>query len=265
MIYVMECGPIFRGGLETWAVFSLNLKTRGVTCHIAANRDEARAAMAAELRGAEVGCCASLARFGRRLGWRVETTPDTVRDLACVMMVGVEHQTTLGSLAFTTLAEAWLRASAGFLETKPWRGLTMHDGIDAHFEGRIPCSRVLAVFGSGRLPPGLVMFRDRAAFERAHKATLEDLDEAIVLTLGGETGAIATAMKANYGRAFHPLLVRLTKGQIGLIPEEEFRLLIAAIAAMTSYGTGRPFGHGKVEDVEATVMPWGPAPSVSIN
>lgn len=265
MIYVMECGPIFRCGRETWAVFSLNLTTRGVACHISARRDEARDAMASELRGATVGCCASLGRFGRRLGWCVEATPDTVRDLACVMMVGVEHQVTLGPLAFTPLAEAWLRACAGFLETKPWRRLTLHDGIDAHFEGRVPCSRVLAVSGSGRVPPGLVMLPDRRAFDRAQDVSSYELEEAIVLTLGDEASAISTAMKGNYGCSFHPLLVRLVKGQLAPLAEDEFKLLIAAVAAMTSYGTGRPFGHATVEDVEATVMPWGPAPSATIN
>ena len=51
MIYVMECGPVLQGALETWVVFSLNLSTRGVTCHLASRRDDARQATAAELFG----------------------------------------------------------------------------------------------------------------------------------------------------------------------------------------------------------------------
>lgn len=265
MIYVMECGPILQGALETWVVFSLDLSTRGVTCHIASRRDDARKATAQELFGAPVGCCASLGTFGRPLGWRVKPTPDTVRFLACVMMVGVEHQVALGPLAFSALTEAWLRACAGFLDTAPWRRLTAHDGIDAHFEGRVPCSRVLVCTGSGRMPPGLVMLKDRAAFDRAQTAGTHELEDAIILTLGLETSAITTALQRNYGFAFHPLLLRLQKGQFGRLSGDDFRLLIAAVGAMTSYGTGRPFGHATVEDVEATVMPWGPSPSATVN
>ncbi len=265
MIYVMECGPILQGALETWVVFSLDLSTSGVTCHIASRRDDARKATAAELSGATVSCCASLSTFGRPFGWRVKPTPERVRDLACVMMVGIEHQTALGPLAFSPLTEAWLRACAGFLDTAPWRRLTAHDGIDAHFEGRNPGSRVLVVTGSGRLPPGLVMLPDRAAFERAQTAGLHELEDAIILTLGREASATSTALQRNYGFGFHPLLLRLEKGKFGRLSQEDFKLLIAAICAMTSYGTGRPFGHATVEDVEATVMPWGPTPSATLN
>jgi len=171
----------------------------------------------------------------------------------------------LGPLAFSPLTEAWLRACASFLDTAPWKRLTSHDGIDAHFEGRTPCSRVLVCIGSGRMPPGLVMLPDREAFERAQTKGTHELEDAIILTLGAETSAITSALKTNYGFAFHPLLLRLQKGKFGRLLEEDFRLLIASVCAMTSYGTGRPFGHARVEDLEATVMPWGPAPSVTLN
>lgn len=265
MIYVMECGPVLQGALETWVVFSLNLSTRGVTCHLASRRDDARQATAAELIGATVGCCASLGTFGREFGWRVKPTPATVRDLACVMMVGVEHQITLGPLAFSPLTEAWLRACAGFLDTAPWKRLTVHDGIDAHFEGGVQGSRVLAVTGAGRVPPGLVMLPDRAAFERAQTSGPHELEDAIILTLGSEHSAITTVLKSNYDRAFHPLLMRLQHGKLARLTEDDFKLFIAALAAMTSYGTGRPSGHARVDDVEATVMPWGTAPSATLN
>lgn len=266
MIYVMECGPIFQDSVECWAVLSFDPASRAVSNLISTRRQEVRSAMAEQLRGRSVACCASLGKFGRALGWQVKPVPPAVRDLACLTWVGVEHQRTLGSMAFTPMLEALLRACAGFLAVAPWRRFPATQALEATFEGRLRAHRVLAVAGAGRLPPSLVVLPDRAAFERVHRrdegALLED---AVIVTLDPTPSPTAQALQLNYGPRFHPRLLRLRKGEDSSFSGEDLTLLVAALAATTSLGVGRPVGRASVAHVHATVVLAGADQAAALN
>ena len=253
MIYVMECGPVPQGLLESWVVFALNPSTRQVTTHIAPTRTVAREATAEQLRGLPVECCEALGPFGRAHGWQVRPVPPDVGEIVCVTLTSLEQRATLGPLAFTPLIEAWLSASAMFLEAAPWRTLTSTQALEARVDGKRMLSRVLAVTGRSRVPPGLIMLPNQAAFDRAQSPGADELDDVVVLTLDDETGPVSRAMQRQYGRAFHPLLLRLQQGRVSTLSENDFKLLIASMRATTSLALGAPIGRGGVGDVEVTV------------
>lgn len=168
MIYVMECGPLFHRGAECWLVFSIDMMNRSVKTRVMQHRDDARREVLTAIGGAPAKCCASLAEFGRPQGWRVESPPDEVLTLAALTLVGLENQEQLGMLAFSPVAEVWLRSCAVFLEARPWEQFTSYVPLQVTFTGRTTTTRVVAVGGAGRLPPSLTVLKDHEAFARAH-------------------------------------------------------------------------------------------------
>jgi hypothetical protein len=256
MFFVMECGPTFHGPREVWLVFSMELATREVSVRVAPDRDVARAEMAKHVAGAEVVCGESLADFGGPHGWHVHPIPEELRSLACVLLVGLEHEWSLGPLARAPMLEALLRASAMFLDVAPWRQFSSHHPLEVRLRGKLEGTRILTVAGQGLLPPSLLVLPDRAQFERAQTPGGE-LRDALVVTLDQPPTTIAREVKLAYGASFHPILMRLRDGRLGRFSEADLEVLTASLAAVTSLAAGQAVGNASgratVGDVEALV------------
>lgn len=254
MIYVMECGPLPDG---SWLVFSLDRENRQTKVRAMEDRHDARNAVAIELVNARgVHCCASLAEFGRELGWRVSSTPDEVLQLAAQTLVGMENREVLGMLAFGPAADAWLRASAMFLDVEPWEVFGMKTPLTVTFSGESPVTRVVAVGGRSVMPPSLLMLPDRRAYERfATRGEKTGLEDALIAGFDLVPGAISASVGLAYGRAFHPILLRLEKGRPSAITESELLQLAGALGATASLATGRGMGRAVIDGVEAIAVP----------
>ena len=200
MIYVMECGPVVLERRRHWVVFSLDSSTRKVMTRVAPVREHARKAVADELGRAPATCCASLGEFGRERGWQVRPVPEDVLALAGVTLVGLEHQDLLGPQAVSPQTEALLRACAMFLDTAPWLQFSSYEPLAVTFTADPPITRVLAVAGSGRLPPGLIMVEGEAAFWRAHSRSDPVLDDAVIVSLPAPPDVISDTLEPRLRR-----------------------------------------------------------------
>lgn len=259
MIYVTECGPVFHSKRAQWVVLSLDSSTRRVMTRVAPTRAEARKSMLDDLCGAPAACCESLAG----LGWQVQPPPEEVLALIAVTLVGLEHQDSLGPLAFSRQTEALLRACAMFIDTGPWRQFTAYEPLDVSFGGASPASRVVAVGGSGIMPPSLIMMPDRAAFERAQRDARSSggFDDAVIIGLDDPPDLVSDTIELAFGEAFHPRLLRLHRGQPANFSADDLARLTAALAAVTSLASGRPVGRAVVGELEAIVVPCPAQPS----
>lgn len=255
MIYVMECGPVVLERRRHWVVFSLDSSTRKVMTRVAPVREHARKAVADELGRAPATCCASLGEFGRERGWQVRPVPEDVLALAGVTLVGLEHQDLLGPQAVSPQTEALLRACAMFLDTAPWLQFSSYEPLAVTFTADPPITRVLAVAGSGRLPPGLIMVEGEAAFWRAHSRSDPVLDDAVIVSLPAPPDVISDTLELAFGEAFHPRLLRLRGGKPVPMSGQDLAHLTAALAATASLATGRPAGRAVAGELEAIVVP----------
>ena len=253
MIYVMECGPVFHSKRAQWVVLSLDPSTRRVMTRVAPTRDEARQSMRTDLGGAPAACCESLAG----LGWEVQPPPEEVLALTAVTLVGLEHQDMLGPLAFSRQTEALLRACAMFIDTAPWRQFTAYEPLHVTFSGERQATRVVAVGGSGTLPPSLIMLPDRAAFDRAQRDARSSggFDDAVIIGLDDPPDLVSDTLELAFGDPFHPRLLRLHRGQPTDFAADDLARLTAALAAVTSLATGRAVGRAVVGELEAIVVP----------
>ncbi|MDP1826022.1 MAG: hypothetical protein Q8L48_22345 [Archangium sp.] len=257
MIYVMECGPVFHSKRAQWVVLSLDSSTRRVMTRVAPTREEARQSMRADLGGAPAACCPSLAG----LGWEVQPPPDEVLALTAVTLVGLEHQDVLGPLAFSRQTEALLRAGAMFLDTAPWRQFNAYEPLHVTFGGEV--TRVVAVGGSGTLPPSLIMLPDQPAFERAQRDARAKggFDDAVIIGLDDPPDLVSDTIELAFGEAFHPRLLRLHRGKPTSFSADDLLRLTAALAAVTSLAAGRAVGRAVVGELEAIVVPCRAQPS----
>lgn len=257
MIYVMECGPVNHRGRECWLVFSLDLSSRQTKLRVTWRRKDARDAVASELGGAKAACCASLADFGRPLGWRVRSVPDEVLKLAAQALVGLENEEALGMLAYSPVADAWLRACVAFLDVRPWENFTIHTPLTVTFTRDTPETRVVSIGGAGSMPPSLMLLPDRAALDCLSRddGGKTGLEEAFIMGFDELDSAAADALGLAYGATFHPVLLRLRAGKPQPVTELELLELTCALAAVTSLATGRPVGRAVVDGLEAIVLP----------
>lgn len=257
MIYVMECGPLPD---DSWLVFSLDRMSRQTKVRAMETREDARHAVAIELVGAVgVRCCASLGEFGRDRGWRVDSVPEEVLRLAAQTLVGLENQEVLGMLAFAPAADAWLRASAMFLDVAPWAVFGMKTPLTVTFSGESPLTRVVAVGGRSVMPPSLLLLPDRHAYERfATRGEQTGLEDALIAGFDLVPGAISASVGLAYGQAFHPVLLRLRGGKPSKLTEGELLQLAGALAATASLATGRGMGRAVVDGVEVIAVPLAP-------
>lgn len=254
MIYVMECGPVSLRDRECWLAFSFDLLTRQTKTRVANDRDQARHEVASALGGARASCCAALGDFGRQRGWRVESPPEEVLELAALTLVGMENEAALGMLAYSPVAEAWLRSCAMFMDARPWEQFTSHEPLAVTFHGPAPGTSVLAIGGAGSLPPSLAMLPDRAAFDRVQQGG-RDLTDALLLGLEVRPGPVSASVGLAFGEAVHPVVLRLRRGKPRLVKEAELHRLAAALAAIASLASGRPVGRAVVGELEAVVVP----------
>lgn len=236
---------------EEWLIFAFNPSSREVKSRVAPSREEARRVLAAELTG-RVECCPSLADFGRAPGWRVAPVPPEVKTLACVLLLGFEHEWALGPLLASPLVEALLRACVLFLEAAPWRRFTSHQPLQARFTGALSGTRTFAVGGSGLLGPSLIILPDRAAFERSQRPQGE-LEEVLLVAFEGGPSALTLATEALFGFGFHPQLLSLKGGSAATLSEGDLKLLLTGLAATAALGSGMDVGRGAAAGVEVTV------------
>jgi hypothetical protein len=264
MNYVMELGPLADG---SWAVFAVDLGVAGdraISSRMALSQSLARTDLAEALGQQKVTCCPSLASFGRKRGWKSGPVPAEVWCMAATLAASLDVEA-LDDLVCSPLIDAWLRACVMFLEAEPWQRFDSRVPLLARLEGTQSGSRVLAVTGRAQLPPGLIVLPDRQAFERSHQDGSEDgLDDAVVLTLDGRPGALSTVMARAFGRAFHPTLLCLRKGEPGFLTAAELGLLCTSLGAVASLGTGLDVGVGRMQGLSTSVsaLPrWAKAPA----
>lgn len=181
MIYVMECGPANHHGRDAWLVFALDLTNDQAKVRVAPRRKDARREVLAALGGAPASCCDSLADFGRPHGWRVAAAPERVLQLAAQTLVGLENEATLGMVAYSPIADAWLRACAAYYELAPWNSFSIRQPLTVSFTKEEPDTRVLAVGGSGGLPPSLIALPDAAAYSRFSASGDPFFDDAFIM------------------------------------------------------------------------------------
>ncbi len=258
MIYVMECGPVHHRGRESWLVFALDLNDDQAKVRAAPRRKDARREVVKALAGAPASCCASLADFGRQHGWRVASVPERVLKLAAQTVVGLENEDTLGMVAYSPIADAWLRSCALFYETAPWTAFSIRQPLTVTFTKEVPDTRVLAIGGAGGLPPSLIMLPDSGAYSRFSNSGEPHFEDAFIMGFDDCASAMAHAVGLAYGAAFHPVVLRLRQSKAALIAPDELLHLACALAATASLATGRPVGRAVIDGLEAIVLPLTP-------
>ena len=255
MIYVMECGPVIHRYRDCWLVFALDLTNDQAKVRVAPRRKDARHEVVKALAGAPASCCASLGDFGRQHGWRVASVPERVLRLAAQTMVGLENEDALGMVAYSPIADAWLRACVAFYETAPWREFSIRQPLTVTFTKATHDTRVLAVGGSGDLPPSLIMLPDAAAYSRFSIAGAPHFEDAFIMGFDDGASPMGHAVGLAYGAAFHPIVMRMRESKPALISPDELLHLACALAATASLATGRPVGRAVIDGLEAIVLP----------
>lgn len=258
MIYVMECGPVHHRGRDGWLVFALDLKDNQAKVRVAHRRKDARREVVRALAGAPASCCASLADFGRAHGWRVASVPERVLQLAAQTVVGLENEETLGMVAYSPIADAWLKSCAAFYETAPWNSFSIRQPLTVTFTRDKPEARVIAVGGSGGLPPSLIMLPDLAAYSRFSGSGDPHFDDAFIMGFDDHASAMSHAVGLAYGATFHPVVLRLRESKPALMSPDELLHLACALGATASLATGRPVGRAVIDGLEAIVLPLTP-------
>lgn len=268
MIYVMEAEPIEYNGRESWLCLSLNLIDRQAKVRASPSREESRMMVAEAIaddprsKGIPVVCCPSLAEFGEGNGWNSMAPPDEVLQLTAEALVGMENQATLGMLAFTPTADAWLRTSALFLSAEPWRLMSIKDPIVITFtpkDGGPQTTRIACVGGAGTMPPSLLLLPDEAAFSRLSKApenqriTTTGLEHSLLAGFDSRASGVRNAVERAYGVPFHPILLNLRNGHATSISDRELLELAAALGAIASL-TERPVGRAQIDQLEAIAV-----------
>ncbi len=239
-------------------VFSLDLQNDQAKVRVTQRRKDARREVVKALAGAPASCCASLGDFGRQHGWRVASVPERVLRLAAQTMVGLENEDTLGMVAYSPIADAWLRASVAFYENAPWRLLSIREPLSVTFTKDEPDTRVLAVGGSGELPPSLIMLPDAAAYSRFADSFKPNFEDAFIMGFDDCASAMSHAVGLAYGATFHPVVLRMRQSQPQLVSPDELLHLACALAATASLATGRPVGRAVIDGLEAIVLPLTP-------
>lgn len=258
MIYVMECGPVHHRGREGWLVFALDLKDDQAKVRVTPRRKDARWEMVRALAGAPASCCASLSDFGRAQGWRVASVPERVLKLAAQTVVGLENEEALGMVAYSPIADAWLRASTAFFETAPWKSFSIREPLTVTFTKATHDTRVLAAGGSGGLPPSLIMLPNLASYSRFSASAEPDFDDAFIMGFGDHASTMRDVVGLAYGACFHPIVVRVRQSRPSLVSPDELLHLACALAATASLTTGRPVGRAVIDGLEAIVLPLTP-------
>ena len=161
-------------------------------------------------------------------------------------------------VAYSPIADAWLRACAAYYEIAPWNSFSIRQPLTVSFTKEEPDTRVLAVGGSGGFPPSLIALPDAASYFRFSASGEPLFDDAFIMGFDDWPSAMSRAVGLAYGSTFHPVVLRLRDSKPALISPDELLHLACMLAATASLATGRPVGRAVINGLEAIVLPLTP-------